>query len=251
VIGRKVEFGLLGPESMSPASLARGEFHAACLPGEEVPAAVRSAGFVPLGTLAVGEQSGVRAILVAPARTLGEGPEKLSGKRIAFIRAGDFAGFAAPVAALRSDFRLALGRNYAYFFTGSAAASLALVAERQRDSKFEAGAAAAAVDSDDLERAIEAGKIARLECRTLWKSAPYPALAFGRSNRLAPALAAKLAEGLSTFPWKDVKLAQELRPGEGPRSYVKIDYRRDFACQFETEETLARIRKEPLPAIPY
>ncbi|HVJ80362.1 MAG TPA: PhnD/SsuA/transferrin family substrate-binding protein [Planctomycetia bacterium] len=250
-IGRKVEAIALAPQDRWISVLARGEAQAACLPGERVPAAVRAAGFVPLGTIAVGEATGVQALLVAPSRTSGEGPEILSGRRVAFTAVGDFAGFLAPVAAMRDRHRLALGRNYAYCFAGGPQEALAAVAARERDPRFEQGAAGAAIDSDDLERGVETGVIARSESRALWRSPSYPALVFGRSHRLAPALAVKLAAGLASFAWKNDRLGKELRPGAGDRRYVAIDYRRDFAFYFEVESILARIRAEPPPAIPY
>ena len=111
-----------------------------------------------------------------------------------------------------------LVRDYKSRFTGKHETSIVCIANDDYE--------AAAVAGDLIIRMNDRKVIDAKKVRVIYESDPFPGTAFGISNRLNPALTAKIREAFLTYDWNDPKLKRELP--EVTR-FVATDYKKEFA----------------------
>lgn len=95
--------------------------------------------------------------------------------------------------------------------------------------------AAAAVNSNDLQRLQKQGVVGAQDLRVIWESPPYPSTSFGFAHNLTPDLQRNVQAAFLTFDWKGTGLAREF--GAQADGFCTISYQ-------ETWEPIRLMQKE-------
>ncbi len=215
------------------AALRDGRLHVTAFSTGQVPAAVNTAGFVPLACPAdaAGKFSYEMELLVRPDSPV-KTPADLRGKEVAFSTLSSNSGSRAPMKVLGDEFGLLPGRDYRYPITGDQLVSLKGLAA----GKFDA----VCVANDYFRRLVAdpENKLTAGQFRSVYTSKSFPPICFGAAYNLKPELRAKAAGAFAGFAVPpDTKLAGRLRQPK----FAPVDYKRDWAYVLEVDESLARL----------
>jgi phosphonate transport system substrate-binding protein len=248
--GKKVVYRaeLPGPQAQM-AALRDGQLHVTAFNTGAVPAAVNTAGFVPLFSPAdaAGNYSYRMEILVRADGPL-QKPEDLRGKSVAFVALSSNSGAKAPMYVLKEKYGMLPARDYRYKITGDHYASIGLLAAG-------GGVDAACVASDLKERAFTAGKV-RLpgrekeqevkadQFRSVYTSDPFPPLCFGVSHDLAKDLREKVEQAFRDFKFEGTSVGKRYEP-QGRVKFARVNYANDWKYVREIDAALARFADLP------
>ena len=220
VTGKPVEVAAFHTTSEQLEALDKRALHITGLNTGAVPAAVASAGFVPVCTFGKEDGSfGITMQMIVPAKSALQKITDLKGRTVAFTTRDSNSGCKAALALLR-DNNLLPFRDYLWKFSGGHEESIKGVAEGRYD--------AAPVASDLLQRAITGGVINSDDVRVLYESEKFPPATVGYAHYLAPELAAKIREGLSGFQPEGTSLEKLFRSSNATR-FVPVSYKQDYA----------------------
>lgn len=218
-------------------SMKRGEAHLAVVTAGSVPLAVDAAGFVPVCMLPGDDSRGfTRMVFVVPADSPIQNARELRNTTVMFIDRNSNTGFKAAVVALREDFNLRAGRDYAWDFSGSSVASLQAIKERR--------VAAAAVAVSALADAAVDGSLTSADYRVIYQSDRFPTTAVGHAHDLKPSLAKTIREALMSFDWKQTSLEPFL--GRDHTRFVPVDYRSDWRMIRRIDEVTGTMHRLPI-----
>jgi phosphonate transport system substrate-binding protein len=129
------------------------------------------------------------------------------------------SGFKAPILALMEKSDLHPGEDYNIVYSQGHEQSIKLIATRQAE--------VAAVASDMLKLASDAGDIKPGDYRVIYKSESFPTGCVGYSHRLKPELAGKIREAMLSFDWKGTALEKQLVSAK--TQFVPANYKDQFA----------------------
>jgi phosphonate transport system substrate-binding protein len=201
-------------------ALTKHELHITGLNTGAVPAAVASAGFVPVCTFGKGDDTfGITMQLIVPAKSELHKIADLKGHTIGFTTRDSNSGCKAALALLR-DNELLPFRDYLWKFTGGHEESIKGVAEGRYD--------VAPVASDLLQRAIAGGIIEAGSVRVLYESEKFPPATLGYVNDLTPELASKIRHAFAEFSPQGTSLEKQFRSTDATK-FVPVSYKQDFA----------------------
>ncbi|MBX9678178.1 MAG: PhnD/SsuA/transferrin family substrate-binding protein [Gemmataceae bacterium] len=235
--GRKVTFASeMGGVDEQMEALKAGKLHVTAFATGSVPAAVNSAGFIPL--VAPADEAGKFAYqmeIIVPASSVIQNPSELRGRKVTFSSMSSNAGMKAPTYFLSEKFGLQFGKDYAFHLSGSYDRSLEGIAS----GKF----TAAPIANDFLRRAVARGTIEISKYRSIYKSDDFPPLCFGHPHHLTPELATKVRDGLLSFSWKGTAVETEYAPA-GLAKFVPVDYKRDWALVRTVDEGMLKLAKQ-------
>lgn len=214
--------------------LKDGHLHITAFTTGQVPAAVNSAGFVPLVCPASddGKYAYQMEILVRPASAI-QSPKDLKGRTIAFSALSSNSGSRAPLVILAEEFHLLPGRDYQFLFTGDQLRSLQMLkADR---------VAAVCVANDFFQRMLADPRheLKAEDFRSIYKSESFPPLCFGVAYDLKPELRAKIEEGLKSFR---IAGSSVKRP---ETRFAPVNYKLDWAYVRQVDAALSRLLETP------
>ncbi len=201
-------------------AMASGGLHLAGLNTGAVPAAVKSAGFVPVCTLgkADGSYGYTMKLLVAP-----DGPEGVDGladKQIAFTTPSSNSGFKAALVHLMNEHDLLPERDYKWGFTFSHEQSVKGLVAGDHD--------AAPVASDILDRLIADGEVAEEALAVAYESERFPPATIGYAHNLTAELREKIEATLVAFELDNNSVAAKYTSA-GAEKLVPVNYKDDWA----------------------
>lgn len=219
VTGRNVKFFQVQNYAAQLEALRSGRLHVAGVNAGSTPVAVNCAGFVPAVQLGTPKGSWNYTMeIIVPDKSPIKTVQDLKGKTIAFVSPTSATGFKAPTVMLKTKFGLEIERDYKSRFTGKHETSIVGVANDDYE--------AAAVAGDLIIRMDERKVIDKKKIRIIYESDPFPGTAFGVSNRLNPALVAKIREAFLGYDWNDPLLKREL---PDVTRFVETNYKQEFA----------------------
>jgi phosphonate transport system substrate-binding protein len=220
--GKPVEYVRLNDTSEQLRALADGRLHVTGLNTGNMPAAVNLCGFIPVARVTGPEPSGGmhRMLVIVPAGSDLQSCADLKGKTIALTNVGSNSGYHAPLVTLKEEFKLLPPADYTIVYSGSHDASIAGIASGRY--------AAAAVASDLLDRAVEAGRIAKEKYRVIYKSEKFPNAGIGYIVSLDPKLADKVKGAVMSYEWKGSPL-EGFFAGSGQTAFAPVNYKDDWA----------------------
>lgn len=220
--GKPVEYVRLGDTAEQIKALADGRLHVTGLNTGNVPAAVNLCGFIPVARVTAGEPGGGmhRMLFIVPADQDIKSCADLKGKTIALTNVGSNSGYHAPLVTLKDEFKLLPSTDYTIVYSGSHDASIAGIAAGRY--------VAAAVASDLLDRAVEAGRIAKDKYRVIYKSEAFPNAGVGYVGTLKPELAEKVKSAILGYEWKGTPL-EAFFAGSGQTGLAPVNYKDDWA----------------------
>lgn len=235
--GKKVVYF---PEARSTGdqikALQEGRLHVTGFNTGSVPAAVNSAGFVPVCVMAAPDGSFTYQMeLIVPADSPMKTPADLKGNELTFTDVNSNSGFKAPLVLLRDEFRLEPGRDYDVRTSGSHNLSIAGIAEKRYQ--------AATVASEILDRAIGKGLIKKEQFRSIYKSKPFPPACLGYVYNLEPGLAEKIRAALLDFPWQGTALEKSFKSA-GKSRFVPIRYKDQWGFVREIDEAIGKMKTQ-------
>jgi phosphonate transport system substrate-binding protein len=245
--GKKVVYrtDLPGPDAQMTA-LRDGRLHVTAFNTGAVPAAVNTAGFVPLFVPAdaAGNFSYQMQMLVRADSPV-QKPEDLRGKMVGFVALSSNSGAKAPMYVLREKFGMLPGRDYQFTITGDHYASLAALAA---GSELDA----ACVASDLKDRAFAApvkvhGREVALkpeQFRVIYTSEGFPPLCFGVAHDLPPDLREQVAGAFRDFRFEGTSVGKRYAP-QGKVKFAPVNYDRDWEFVREIDTTLSRLADVP------
>ena len=187
-----------------------------------VPLAVCTAGFVPLvETVDAQGNVGSPMLIIAPANSPLTSLADLRGHRLLVTETNSNSGYKAPLVLLR-EHGLIPPRDYGLSFSYSHNTSIARVKAGDCD--------AAAVAGDVLQIEQAAGHIAPADYKVLYTSdQTFPGAAIGCSNRLDPALVAKVRAALLAFNFHGTSMTAQGVFADGSKvRFVPADYKKDW-----------------------
>ena len=223
VTGKKVQFFPVQSNAAQLEAMRAGRLHVAGFNTGSVPIAVACAGFVPFAMMASkqNEFGYEMALITYPGSGIGK-PEDLKGKQIAFSSETSNSGYKAPVALLKSQYGMELGKDYTSTFSGKHDNSVLGVANKD----YQAAAVANAV----MKRMMARGVVKPEQVVTIYTSQTFPTTAYGSVYNLKPELAAKVREAFFSFPWEGSALAAEFKATEPPQEkFIPISFKEHWA----------------------
>jgi len=227
---KRVEYLILTKPEDQLAALKDGKLHVTAFNTGNVPAAVRTAGFVPDVVFAdVAGNVGHTMKLLVPAGSKITKPEQLRGQPIAFVNRRSNSGFKAPMVYLMKDLGLRPVRDFEVLFTYSHDESIAGIASKEY--------AAAPVASDMLARAEARGEIKPEQYRVLNESELFPSAALGHVYNLKPELVAQIQSVYKDFVWTGTGLEKEFGPS-GIVKFAPADYKQQWSLVRRIDDVL-------------
>ena len=237
--GKKVKY--LSEVTGTDAQLAavrEGRLHVTAFNTGLVPAAVNTAGFVPLFAPAdaAGNFSYEMEVLVRPDSPVHK-PEDLRGKTLGFVAMSSNSGAKAPMFILKDRFGLLPGRDYRFVVAGRHEEAVKGLLE----GKFDA----ACVANDLLARMYAAGeykgvKIGPDRVRSVLKSEPFPPLCFGVPHHLPPELRDKVRAAFEGFKFEGTSVGRQYA-GQGKVRFAPVNYKLNWAYVRQIDESLSRL----------
>jgi phosphonate transport system substrate-binding protein len=202
-------------------ALRSGSLHITALSTGEVPAAVNTAGFVPVCTF--GQEDGTSGYKMefivkkdSPIKKL----DDLRGKKIAFTRPLSNSGCKAPAMLLMEEAKLQPERDYQWSYTYGHDGSVEAVLAGEVD--------AAPVASDAFARMIARDEAKKEDFRTIYVSEQFPPAAFGYAYNLDPKIKEAIQAALVEFKWDGTKIAESFG-ADGSTKFVPVSYKDDWA----------------------
>lgn len=198
-----------------------GRLHITALGTGEVPAAVNTAGFIPVCTF--GKESGESGYKMnfivkkdSPIKSLAD----VRGKKIAFTRPRSNSGCKAAAMLLMEKENLEPERDYQWRYTYGHTGSIKAVASGEVD--------VAPIASDIFARMIAQGEVNKDDFRSIYESEQFPPAAFGYAYNLAPEIKDAIKQALIDFQWEGTKIAESFG-GDGTDKFVPVTYKDDWA----------------------
>jgi phosphonate transport system substrate-binding protein len=202
-------------------AMRNGRLHITALGSGEVPAAVNTAGFIPVCTFGREDgTSGYKMEFLVKADSKIKSLDDLRGKRIAFTRPRSNSGCKAAAMMLMQEKNLQPERDYDWRYTYGHAGSIAAVLAGDVD--------AAPIASDVYDRMIAQGQAKEEDFRSIYTSEQFPPAAFGFAYNLTPELKKKITAALLEFQWDGTKVAESFG-GDGSNKFVPVSYKDDWA----------------------
>jgi phosphonate transport system substrate-binding protein len=215
-------------------ALQEGRLHVTGFNTGSVPAAVNTAGFVPVCVMASPDGSfAYHMELIVPADSPIKSLGDLEGRELTFTDVGSNSGFKAPLVLLHKESHLEPGYDYDVRTSGGHDASIAGIAEKRYQ--------AATVASDVLARAVGRGLIKKDQYRTVYKSQDFPPACLGYVYNLDPALAAKVREALLSFPFEGTAMEKAFKPANRLK-FVPIRYKDQWSYVREIDEAIGQMK---------
>ena len=186
-----------------------------------VPTAVNKAGFVPLFGMPTGDgTANTHTVIIVPADSDIQKPQDLKGRTLTLTEPSSNSGYKAPMVALRSQFNLEPITDVLLHYSGSHQASIAGIAAH----KYEA----AAVSADLLKREENLGNIKPDQYRIIYASEDFPTSGLGYAYNLAPNIAKKVREAMTSFDWRGTSLQSEVSDAKSTK-FVPVTYKNDWS----------------------
>lgn len=202
-------------------ALRAGRLHITALGTGEVPAAVNTAGFIPVCTFGREDgTSGYKMEFVVKADSKIKSLGDLRGKKIAFTRPRSNSGCKAAAMLLMEEEKLQPERDYEWSYTYGHQGSIDAVLKGEVD--------VAPIASDVLARMIDKGEVKKEDIRTIYESEQFPPAAFGYAYNLSPELKDSIKAALTEFNWDGTKVAESFG-GDGSNKFVPVNYKDDWA----------------------
>jgi phosphonate transport system substrate-binding protein len=202
-------------------ALRSGGLHITALSTGEVPAAVNTAGFVPVCTFGQEDgTSGYKMEFIVKADSKIKSLDDLRGKKIAFTRPLSNSGCKAPAMLLMEEAKLQPERDYQWSYTYGHDGSVAAVLAGDVD--------AAPIASDAFARMIARDEAKKEDFRTIYVSEQFPPAAFGYAYNLDPKIKEAIQAALVEFKWDGTKIAESFG-ADGSTKFVPVSYKDDWA----------------------
>ena len=219
--GKPVEYVRLADTADQISAMADGRLHVTGLNTGNVPAAVNLCGFIPVARMTGPGTGGMHLmVFIVPSSSDIRTCADLKGKTVALTNVGSNSGYHAPLVVLKEQFRLLPPTDYTIVYSGSHDASIDGIASGRY--------AAAAVASDLLDRAAEAGRIAKDKFRVIYQSEAFPNAGIGYVGTLRPDLAAKVVSAITGYEWAGTPL-EAYFAGSGQNGFAPVNYKDDWA----------------------
>ncbi len=226
VIGKPVETAVFTSTDEQQAALAKGALHVTAFNTGAVPAAVASAGFVPVCTFGADDKTfGITMKIIVPAKSAIQKVDDLKGHTIAFTTPNSNSGCKAAVVLLQDKGMLPT-RDYKWIFSADHEFSIKGVAAGDLE--------AAPVASDLLQRAISKGLVKPEEFRVIYESETFPPATFGYAYDLSDELAAKIRQAFAGFKPSGTSMAKRFEDSQATK-FVPVSYKQDFALVRRTD----------------
>ncbi len=198
-----------------------GRLHITALGTGEVPAAVNTAGFVPVCTFGREDgTSGYKMEFLVKADSPIKKLSDLRGKKIAFTRPRSNSGCKAAAMLLMQENKLQPERDYEWRYTYGHTGSVEAVMTGDVD--------VAPVASDALARMVAKGDVKKDDLRSIYESEQFPPAAFGYAYNLTPEVKKAIEAALVEFKWDGTKIAEGFS-GDGSSKFVPVSYKDDWA----------------------
>lgn len=202
-------------------AMRNGRLHITSLGTGEVPAAVNTAGFIPVCTFGREDgTSGYKMQFLVKADSKIKSLDDLRGKKIAFTRPRSNSGCKAAAMLLMQEKNLQPERDYQWRYTYGHTGSVQAVLDGDVD--------VAPIASDVYDRMIAQGQAKEEDFRTIYTSEQFPPAAFGCAYNLTPELKEKITAALLEFQWDGTKVAESFG-GDGSNKFVPVSYKDDWA----------------------
>lgn len=212
-------------------ALKAGRLHVTAFNTGFVPAAVNTAGFVPLFCPAdAAGKFGYEMEVLVPAGSPAKTVTDLRGKTLAFVAMSSNSGAKAPLVLFKQKFDMLPGRDYEFVVSGTQERSIEGVAAGRY--------AAAPVANDLVQRTAEAGKVKADGYRSVYTSDPFPPITFGVPHDLDPKLRAGVVKAFETFAFEGTAVGR-LYASPKREKFARVDYKKDFGFVREIDEALA------------
>lgn len=215
------------------AALANGQLHITAVNTGAVPAAVNTAGFVPVSTFGHGDSFGYTMDLLVQADSPIKKVEDLKGKKITFVRPNSNSGFKAAFIYLMDQHDMLPERDYKYGFSMGHDTSVEELASGKTD--------AAPVASDLFARMVANGFDAS-KVRVLYQSERFPPVALGYAYNLAPGIRDSVTKLLTEFDWAGTPLMNEYGTSEVDE-FVAVNYKDDWANIRRIDDVIEKARR--------
>ncbi|HJZ57777.1 MAG TPA: phosphate/phosphite/phosphonate ABC transporter substrate-binding protein [Gemmataceae bacterium] len=239
--GKKVKYltDVPSPEGQMEA-LRAGRLHVTAFNTGAVPAAVNTAGFVPL--FAPADAQGnftIQMQILVKADSPIQKPEDLRGKTVGFVSLSSNSGAKAPMVILKDKYGMLPGRDYQYKLSGDHFVSLAGVV-------YGTDYDAVCVASDLKDRAVAAGKIKfgpqekdlkAEQFRVILSSDPFPPLCFGVPHNLPPEVRAGVEKAFRDYKFTGASARRA--------KFVPVNYEKDWKYVREIDAALGRFAEIP------
>ena len=223
VTGKRVQFFPVQSNAAQLEAMRAGRLHVAGFNTGSNPIAVACAGFVPFAMMASNQNEfGYEMeIITYPGSGITK-VEDIKGKQLAFSAETSNSGYKAPVALLRTEYKLESGKDFEPVFSGKHDNSILGVANKDYP--------AAAVANSVLKRMIARGVVKPEQVVSIYKSQTCPTTGYGYVYNLKPELAAKVREAFFSFPWEGSALLAEFKTTEPPQEkFVPITFKDNWA----------------------
>jgi phosphonate transport system substrate-binding protein len=202
-------------------ALRCGKLHITAFSTGEVPAAVNTAGYVPVCTFGQEDgSSGYKMEFIVKADSKIKKLSDLRGKKIAFTRPNSNSGCKAPAMLLMEEAKLQPERDYQWSYTYGHDGSVAAVLAGDVD--------AAPIASDAFARMIARGEAKKEDFRTIYESEQFPPAAFGFAYNLDPKIKEAIQAALVEFKWDGTKIAESFG-ADGSTKFVPVSYKDDWS----------------------
>ncbi len=217
-------------------ALRNGSLHITALSTGEVPAAVNTAGFIPVCCFGRDDgTSGYKMEFVVKADSPIEKLEDLRGKKIAFTRPRSNSGCKAAAMLLMEEKNLQPELDYQWSYTYGHQGSIDAVVDGEVD--------AAPIASDVLARMIAKGEVEEKAIRSIYQSEQFPPAAFGFAYNLTPETQEAIRQALLEFKWDGTKIAAEFG-AEGTTKFVPIVFKDDWALVRRVDLAASKARSD-------
>jgi phosphonate transport system substrate-binding protein len=231
VTGKKVEFKTAEFADEQLQMLTEGQLHVTGFNTGFVPAAVNTAGFVPVCVMAAADGSwGYEMEFLVPADSPVKSAADIKGKKLTLTAASSHSGYKAALVTLRDEFHLQPGRDYDFHVSGGHDQSIRSLTQK-------GGSQVVSVANDMLRRAEARGDVKKEQYRSIYKSKKFPPACFGHVYNLKPELAAKVKEAFLGFEWKGSGLEKSYQPA-GLAKFVPVNYKDDWKYVREIDQKL-------------
>jgi phosphonate transport system substrate-binding protein len=217
--GKQVETAVFANTDEQLAAMTKGDLHVTAFNTGSVPAAVATAGFVPVCTFG-GEEGafGITMKIIVPAKSSIQKIEDLKGHTLTFTTLNSNSGFKAAVVLLQDKNMLPV-RDYKWKLSSDHELSIKGVAAGDDE--------AAPVASDLLQRAISSGTIKPDSIRVIYESERFPPATFGYVYDLSDDLAGKIRQTFLEFQPKKTSLESRFDDSHAAK-FVPVSYKQDF-----------------------